>query len=151
MDNRWDSHKREQLFRSTEVDEAEIFEGAENRLTMSPTYTWEFRCKYQQQRYPFDTQVSIYRCKNAVYPPQECKIEMTVGDLKTGTVSLLANEVGWHQRNQSPKVHNIGNSHHFLIRILQIGIGSFVEFQVTMVNNKRAGRAFQSQDQRIWT
>ena len=40
-----------------EVDEAEIFEGAENRLTMRQTYTWEFQCKYQLQRYPFDTQV----------------------------------------------------------------------------------------------
>ena len=40
-----------------EVDEAEIFEGAENRLTMKQTYTWEFQCKYQLQRYPLDTQV----------------------------------------------------------------------------------------------
>ena len=40
-----------------EVDEAEIFKGAENRLTMNQTYTWEFQCKYKLQRYPFDTQV----------------------------------------------------------------------------------------------
>ena len=40
-----------------EVDEAEIFEGAENTLTMTQTYTWEFQCQYQLQRYPFDTQV----------------------------------------------------------------------------------------------
>ena len=39
-----------------EVDEIEIFEGAENRLTMNQTYTWEFQCKYELQRYPFDTQ-----------------------------------------------------------------------------------------------
>ena len=39
------------------VDEVEIFEGAENRLTMKQTYTWEFQCKYQLQKYPFDTQV----------------------------------------------------------------------------------------------
>merc|ERR1712015_363133 len=32
-----------------EVDEAEIFKGAENRLTMKQTYTWEFQCKYQLQ------------------------------------------------------------------------------------------------------
>ena len=30
-----------------EVDEAEIFEGAENRLTMDQTYTWEFQYKYE--------------------------------------------------------------------------------------------------------
>ena len=38
-----------------EVDEAEIFEGAENRLNMYQTYTWEFQCQYELQRYPFDT------------------------------------------------------------------------------------------------
>ena len=41
-----------------EVDEAEIFEGSENRLTMNQTYTWEFQCKYELQRYPFDIQVN---------------------------------------------------------------------------------------------
>ena len=40
-----------------QVDEAEIFEGAEHKLTMEQMYTWEFQCKYQLQRYPFDTQV----------------------------------------------------------------------------------------------
>ena len=39
-----------------EVDEAEIFKGADNRLTMNQTYTKEFQCEYQLQRYPFDTQ-----------------------------------------------------------------------------------------------
>ena len=41
-----------------EVDEVEIFDGAQNRLTMNQTYTWEFQCQYELQRYPFDTQVS---------------------------------------------------------------------------------------------
>ena len=41
-----------------EVDEAEIFEGAENRLTMNQTYTLEFQCKYKLQHYPFDNQVT---------------------------------------------------------------------------------------------
>ena len=41
-----------------EVDEAEIFEGAENSLTMNQTYTREFQCKYKLQRYPFDAQVT---------------------------------------------------------------------------------------------
>ena len=47
-----------------EVDEAEIFEGAENRLTMNQTYTWEFQCKYELQRYPFDSQVIMNKVKN---------------------------------------------------------------------------------------
>ena len=42
-----------------EVDEAEIFQGGENTLTMYQTYTHEFQCVYQLKRYPFDTQVSI--------------------------------------------------------------------------------------------
>ena len=42
-----------------EVDEAEIFKGDENRLTMNQTYTLEFQCKYELQPYPFDTQVII--------------------------------------------------------------------------------------------
>ena len=43
-----------------DVDEVEIFKGAENSSTMNQTYTWEFQCKYQLQRYPFDTQVKDY-------------------------------------------------------------------------------------------
>ena len=42
-----------------EVDEIEIFEGAGNRLTMNQTYTREFQCQYELQRYPFDTQVPL--------------------------------------------------------------------------------------------
>ena len=41
------------------VDEAEIFKGAGNSLTMNQTYTWEFQCTYKLQRYPFDKQVTV--------------------------------------------------------------------------------------------
>ena len=44
-----------------EMEEAEIFEGAENSLTMKQTYTKEFQCQYKLQRYPFDTQVRMIR------------------------------------------------------------------------------------------
>ena len=40
-----------------EIDEAKIFKGEENRLTMKQTYTFQFQCKYDLKRYPFDTQV----------------------------------------------------------------------------------------------
>ena len=43
----------------SEVDEAEIFEGGENKLTMTQAYTWEFQCNYKLQKYPFDTQVNM--------------------------------------------------------------------------------------------
>ena len=49
-----------------ELDETEFFMGAENTLTMNQTYTWEFQCTYELQRYPFDTQVRVkwlYRSK----------------------------------------------------------------------------------------
>ena len=39
------------------VDETEVFEGAENSLKMSQTYTLEFQCQYMLQHYPFDKQV----------------------------------------------------------------------------------------------
>ena len=42
-----------------ETDEAEIFEGGENKLTMTQAYTWEFQCPYQLSKYPFDHQVII--------------------------------------------------------------------------------------------
>ena len=43
--------------RVDQIDKAEIFEGADHKLTMEQMYTWEFQCKYQLQKYPFDTQV----------------------------------------------------------------------------------------------
>ena len=39
------------------VDESEIFDGSENNLTMSQTYTRDFQCNYDFVMYPFDTQV----------------------------------------------------------------------------------------------
>ena len=52
-----------------EVDEAEMFKGDENNLTMVQTYTREFQCKYMLQRYPFDTQV---KQKKASWSKQIC-------------------------------------------------------------------------------
>ena len=39
------------------LDETYLFKGDENSLTMTQTYTHEFQCVYQLERYPFDTQV----------------------------------------------------------------------------------------------
>ena len=53
---------RESNFTRSEVDlvdEIEVFKGSENKLTMNQTYTREFQCKYQLQRYPFDTQADV--------------------------------------------------------------------------------------------
>ena len=76
-----------------EVDEVEIFEGAENRLTMNQTYTWEFQCKYKLQRYPFDTQVPSSSYITPTSANQECRIKMTVESLSMSTVRLFADQV----------------------------------------------------------
>ena len=39
------------------VDEINIFEGSENQILFKHLYSKEFRCLYQLQLYPFDTQV----------------------------------------------------------------------------------------------
>ena len=39
------------------VDEVEIFQGKENRITMVQTYSKKFHCTYLLHSYPFDTQV----------------------------------------------------------------------------------------------
>ena len=77
------------------VDEAEIFEGGENKLTMTQAYTWEFQCHYKLQKYPFDTQViQIQILKDGfIWAYQECAIKMTVESQTNETVQLLANEV----------------------------------------------------------
>ena len=41
------------------VDEAEIFDGNENKITMTQTYSKRFHCTYLLQDFPFDTQVPI--------------------------------------------------------------------------------------------
>ena len=39
------------------LDETYLFKGDENSLIMTQSYTHDFQCVYQLQRYPFDTQV----------------------------------------------------------------------------------------------
>ena len=67
-----------------EVDEREIFEGAENSMTMNQTYTHEFRCLYDLEKYPFDRQV--------------CSIDMTTTNLDAPTMRLVPNHL-WVEQN----------------------------------------------------
>ena len=51
---------REGNFTESEVhvmEEINIFEGAENRITFQQVYSKTFKCVYELQLYPFDTQV----------------------------------------------------------------------------------------------
>ena len=41
------------------VEEINIFEGEFNRITFEQVYTKTFKCTYQLQLYPFDTQVYL--------------------------------------------------------------------------------------------
>ena len=45
------------------VEEINIFEGKDNRITFEQVYTKTFKCTYQLQLYPFDTQVKDARIK----------------------------------------------------------------------------------------
>ena len=58
-----------------EVDEREIFEGSENRLTLKQTYTFQFQCRYWLEKYPFDK--------------QSCSIDMTTTELDNPMMMLF--------------------------------------------------------------
>ena len=47
------------------VDEAEVFKGAENMITMIQTHSKKFHCTYLLHDFPFDTQVSIWHMGNS--------------------------------------------------------------------------------------
>ena len=76
-----------------ELDESEIFKGAENRLTMRQTYTHRFQCNYLLSRYPFDTQV--------------CTIKMNVGSLDDETVTLIPSKLVMEQEEDMTIFHII--------------------------------------------
>ena len=44
----------------SDIDEAEIFHGSENTLTMQQTYTHAFQCVFKLAKYPFDSQVCYF-------------------------------------------------------------------------------------------
>ena len=79
------------------LDETYLFKGDENSLMMTQSYTHDFQCVYQLQKYPFDTQVGsnhLIRHKNKNSVPfilKECSIDMNVkpGDYKSVTLLPL--------------------------------------------------------------
>ena len=76
-----------------ELDETEIFQGAENGLTMRQTYTHRFQCNYLLSRYPFDTQV--------------CTIKMNVATLDLDTVKLIPKKLVMEQEEEMTIFHII--------------------------------------------
>ena len=49
------------------MEEINIFEGDENRITFQQVYSKEFKCVYQLQLYPFDTQVITLMCMAFIF------------------------------------------------------------------------------------
>ena len=49
------------------MEEINIFEGRDNRITFQQVYSKTFKCVYQLQLYPFDTQVSNWRSVSLLY------------------------------------------------------------------------------------
>ena len=45
------------------LDEVEIFQGSENPISMTQSYTKPFKCKYELRYFPFDTQVGKWKTK----------------------------------------------------------------------------------------
>ena len=49
------------------VDETEIFEGRDNKITMVQTYSKSFHCSYLLHSFPFDTQVFFVTIFDVIY------------------------------------------------------------------------------------
>jgi len=61
------------------VDEAEIFEGAENKITLTQTYSKRFHCTYLLHSFPFDSQV--------------CYIHMALDKFDRDTTKLVPDQL----------------------------------------------------------
>jgi len=57
------------------VEEINVFSGLENRLTFQRVYNKKFKCVYQLQMYPFDTQT--------------CTVQMAIRELEVSGVEIL--------------------------------------------------------------
>ena len=73
------------------MEEINIFEGAENRITFQQVYSKTLKCVYQLQLYPFDTQVLSLTSHAAIYfqSLQLCTVDMEIRELERSTVNLV--------------------------------------------------------------
>ena len=71
------------------VEEINIFEGEFNRITFEQVYTKTFKCTYQLQLYPFDTQVGGTDSKNSFsIELQVCTVNLIVRKLETSVMAI---------------------------------------------------------------
>ena len=81
------------------VDEINIFEGSENQILFKHLYSKEFRCLYQLQLYPFDTQVRSQMqkfhisCDFLYISLQRCTVDMELRDSDKTTVNLIPGNI----------------------------------------------------------
>ena len=81
------------------VDEINIFEGSENQILFKHLYSKEFRCLYQLQLYPFDTQVRSQMQKFHISSDflnislQRCTVDMELRDSDKTTVNLIPGNI----------------------------------------------------------
>ena len=80
------------------VEEINIFEGSQNRITFQQIYSKTFRCLYELQLYPFDSQVmfKIFLISHFMYInalPQKCTVDMDLRDLDKTTVNLIPESI----------------------------------------------------------
>ena len=69
------------------VEEINIFEGEFNRITFEQVYTKTFKCTYQLQLYPFDTQVRIM-FRLSLEMLQVCTVNLIVRKLETSVMEI---------------------------------------------------------------
>ena len=67
--------------------EINIFEGQFNRITFEQVYTKTFKCTYQLQLYPFDTQVRIM-FRLSLEMLQVCTVNLIVRKLETSVMEI---------------------------------------------------------------
>ena len=80
------------------MEEINIFEGSDNKITFQQVYAKEFKCVYQLQLYPFDTQERKFgfRAKNIIFIMmllKNCKVTLELRDLEKTTIKLVPHTV----------------------------------------------------------
>ena len=74
------------------VQEKEIFKGSENHLTLKQTYTHEFLCLYNLEKYPFDK--------------QDCSINMATTELDNPMMMLIPKKL-WMKQDPDMTLYNM--------------------------------------------
>ena len=92
------------------MEEINIFEGVDNRITFQQVYDKELKCVYQLQLYPFDTQVGqrYHKCNYFFSPPCQV-VHGGHGDQGSGEVDHQPGaRAGLHgERHRAGAVHHL--------------------------------------------